>query len=383
MRMFRVATEIPRIRVVDRNTPVIYHHRITDTQTTSRTTGMPSNKEYNVYVYRYPDRQCGVIAYYGRIGSSMKTDWKGGGPAHFALNIAGGIISRELRNPNKNYRSSQAINTSIPGIITPQVPSTTPANVRQVLPRYQRPPQPQHNEPPLPEVPQVKEPAEPPPEPPPSQVALQKEVKKEEPKPFQDKNDPLWEILGMKKFMLLKKAQGIRGPGGREDWSHGTYGQAEQLLRAGHPVPAGVSSTRAFIWKVVRRGNQWVVVKSNKIEGNELAGLEIQGIGGLAMNEIGRFNTQDEAIHFVVGSPDGEVGDIQREEDTVAREKREKEEAEERAKREVKEKEKQEKVKKMYGNPEVKQEEEKVKIDPRLDEILGTRKNWYKKACEK
>ena len=142
-----MAVAVPAERRPDRNTPLVYHTRATDTQSISERTGRPAHKEYNVCVYLYPDGRYGIIAFYGTIGSLMQSDWKGErGTRTAAINAAGFLMDGKLADNNKHYVRSEGINRSIPGIrepVAPQapVPRIQPNPVMNPQPRPQMAPQ--------------------------------------------------------------------------------------------------------------------------------------------------------------------------------------------------------------------------------------------------
>lgn len=146
MKIIKLAADIPDGYGITRDTPYIFQHRLTDTETVSRRTGRRSNKEYIVRVYHYPDAGTyGVIAFYGRIGGTLSRDWKGqSARRETALAFARRIIREKAEDASKHYIDAntgvvrESLLWRVPGRDAREVTvqSTTPA---QNVPRSVQP----------------------------------------------------------------------------------------------------------------------------------------------------------------------------------------------------------------------------------------------------
>jgi len=285
MKMARIAkTEIPAGREPNAQSVYIWNERLLDRETISERTGRPANKEYNIRVYRYPDGDYGVIAYYGAIGSNLQADWKGSYPVRVmatrvALNLAGGKL-------NKGYRRAPGTNAQIPGRQEAEAPVTPQTQVRNNTQR-----EPPHTFQTL--------------HTPKTQPKVQPSVKIPEPEKVEvpsrktyEIEDRYEELIGNKKMKLVKLAQ----PNDPEGYKHTNYKEVEDFFNQNDMVAVNVGRDTVVAYKLEQRNNQWALVTQD-IEDTRDPYRMIRNVRNMTprqMNLLGMYDEKIDAIHSAV-----------------------------------------------------------------------------------
>lgn len=332
MKMVKIATIVPDVFLPNAQTIYIYNRRLLDNITPSNTTGRPSNKEYNVRVYSYPDLAAqgygryGVIAFYGVNYGNLKMDWKGSYSARWAaVGTADEIVRMKWAKGYREHPLHQ-VNARIPGqfiqdIIAEQKQKVQPA---EKTPEPEKAPTPQ------------------------------KEEKYEIPPEFAD-------LVGSKKIKLLRVAQTP------EHWGHSDYDSVGDLLERINMVAVDIGAA-VIAYKIHQVGNReerWVLVTQDMERKNSYDMLtDLSQLDPNQMNVVGTYDSKAAARQ-------GAIRDIIAREDLAARQNRPEQP-------EVKQP-----VDQPFQDASIPKNPEKtdVEVDPIYDGLIGnSKRNWYKKS---